>query len=147
MNTTLMGYRNVGLAFAGIGVLAAIIGAMLGDGYWLLLVGSAFVVVGLALASWSSIRSVRRRRQSRAVSSTVPRDQEATSPASRRRTLQESQALPGAKPAADRAPEDGRPIDSPSLADRTRPRLDEPTAPAPDAEPISSPDGSSRSNG
>jgi hypothetical protein len=143
MNTTLTGYRNVGLAFAGIGVLAVIIGAILVDGYWLLLVGSAFVVVGLAVASWSSIRSVRRRRQDRAVSSTVPRDQgPATSPARERPPLQESQPLPGARPPTDRAPQEGRAIDSPYLADRTRPRLDEPTAAAPDTEPIGSPEGS-----
>lgn len=140
---TYLGYRNVGLSFAGIGVIAVVIGALLADSYWLLLVGSAFVVVGLATASWSSIRSIRRRRQNQALSSTVPRGRETTTPSGRERpTLQESQPLPGSGPAADRAPENGRAIDSPSLADRTRPRLDEPSAPAPDAEPIAGPDGS-----
>lgn len=138
-----LGYRNVGLSLAGIGVIAVVVGALLADSYWLLLVGSAFVVVGLAIASWSSIRSVRRRRQDRAVSSTVPRDHETPASSARDRpTLRKSQPLPGARPPTDLGPKDGRAIDSPSLADRTRPRLDEPTSPAPDAEPIAGPDGS-----
>jgi hypothetical protein len=140
---TYLGYRNVGLSFAGIGVIAVVIGALLADSYWLLLVGSAFVVVGLATASWSSIRSIRRRRQNRAVSSTDPRGHETTTSSGRERpTPQESQPLPGARPPTDHAPENGRAIDSPAPADRTRPRLDEPTSPAPDAEPIAGPDGS-----
>ena len=36
----------------------------------------------------------------------------------------------------------GKPIDDPAMADRANPRWEEPTSPAPDAQPLANPDGS-----
>lgn len=39
--------RAIGLGFAGVGGILVVISMLLPDGYWFLLTGSAFVLVGL----------------------------------------------------------------------------------------------------
>jgi len=47
--------RSVGLAFAGVGAVVGVLGLIVAGGYWLLLTGTYFVVVGLLLAGWSTV--------------------------------------------------------------------------------------------